>query len=78
MTKIVILDQNQIVPNDYQQLWVHFDWFLSLKYAKIVLFGLKPYFYKIFLWYFPLQELIAQKPYRSRVNEICLHYEIKI
>ena len=30
MTKIVILDQKQIVPNDYQQFWVHFDWFLSL------------------------------------------------
>ena len=28
--KIVILDQKQIVPNDYQQFWVHFDWFLSL------------------------------------------------
>jgi len=30
MTKIVILDQKLIVPNDYQQFWVHFDWFLSL------------------------------------------------
>ena len=30
MTKIVILDQNLIVPNDYQQFWVHFDWFLSV------------------------------------------------
>ena len=30
MTKIVILDQKQIVPDDYQQFWVHFDWFLSL------------------------------------------------
>ena len=30
MTKIVILDQKQIVPNDYQQFWVHFDWILSL------------------------------------------------
>ena len=30
MTKIVILDQKQIVPNNYQQFWVRFDWFLSL------------------------------------------------
>ena len=30
MTKIGFLDQKQIVPNDYQQFWVHFDWFLSL------------------------------------------------
>ena len=30
MTKIVILDQKLIVPNDYQQFWVHFEWFLSL------------------------------------------------
>ena len=27
MTKIVILDQKLIVPNDYQQFWVHFEWF---------------------------------------------------
>ena len=30
VTKIVILDQKLIVPNDYQQFWVHFDWFLSI------------------------------------------------
>ena len=30
LTKIVILDPKLIVPNDYQQFWVHFDWFLSL------------------------------------------------
>ena len=30
MTKNVILDQKIIVPNDYQQFWVHFKWFLSL------------------------------------------------
>ena len=30
MTKFVILDQKLIVPNDYQLLWVHFEWFLSL------------------------------------------------
>ena len=30
MTKIVILDQKLIVPNDYQQFWVHYEWFLSL------------------------------------------------
>ena len=30
MTKIVILGQKIIVPNDYQQFWVHFEWFLSL------------------------------------------------
>ena len=30
MTKIVILDQKLFVPNDYQQFWVHFEWFLSL------------------------------------------------
>ena len=30
MTKIVVLDPKQIVPNDYQQSLVHFDWFLSL------------------------------------------------
>ena len=30
MTKLVILDQKLIVPNEYLQFWVHFDWFLSL------------------------------------------------
>ena len=30
MTKTVILDQKLIVPNDYLQFWVHFEWFLSL------------------------------------------------
>ena len=30
MIKIVILDQNLIVSNDYLQFWVHFEWFLSL------------------------------------------------
>ena len=59
MTKIVILDQKLIVPNDYQQFWVHLEWFLALfhisdkngyccssseKYAKMVLFGLKTHF----------------------------------
>ena len=29
MTKIVILDQKLIVPNDILQFWVHFEWFLS-------------------------------------------------
>ena len=27
MTKIVILDQKVIVPNDYLQVWVYFEWF---------------------------------------------------
>ena len=30
MTKIVILDQKLIVPNDYQQFWLNFQWFSSL------------------------------------------------
>ena len=30
MAKIVILDQKLIFPNDYQQVWVHFECFLSL------------------------------------------------
>ena len=30
MTKIVILNQKLIVPNDYLQFWAHFEWFLSL------------------------------------------------
>ena len=30
MTRIVILDQKLIALNDYQQFWVHFEWFLSL------------------------------------------------
>ena len=30
MTKIVILDQKLIVPNDYLQFWAHFEWILSL------------------------------------------------
>ena len=29
MTKIVILDQKLIVPNDYLQFWAHFEWFSS-------------------------------------------------
>ena len=30
MTKISILNPKLIVPNDYQQFWVQFEWFLSL------------------------------------------------
>ena len=30
MTKIVILDQKLIVPNDYLLFWAHLEWFLSL------------------------------------------------
>ena len=30
MTKIDILNPKLIVPNDYQQFWVYFEWFLSL------------------------------------------------
>ena len=30
LTKIGILDQKLIIPNDYQQFWVHFEWFLAL------------------------------------------------
>ena len=30
MTKIDILNPKQIIPDDYQQLWVHFEWFLAL------------------------------------------------
>ena len=67
MTKIVVLDQKLIVPNDYQQFWVNFDWFLSLfqtldvkyllslfklKVRKNRTFWSKILFFKIFLWYF--------------------------
>ena len=67
MTKIVILDQKQIVPDDCQQFWVHFDCFLSLfqtsdvkyllslfklKVGKNHTLGFKPKLLKIFLWYF--------------------------
>ena len=30
MTKIDIQNPKQIVTNDYQQFWAHFEWFLSL------------------------------------------------
>ena len=30
MTKIDILNPKLIIPNDYQQFWVHFEWFLAL------------------------------------------------
>ena len=30
MTKIDIQNPKQIVTNDYQQFWGHFEWFLSL------------------------------------------------
>ena len=30
MTRIIILDQKLIVPNDYRQCLVHLNWFLSL------------------------------------------------
>ena len=29
MTKIDILNPKLIVPDDYQQFWVHFEWFLA-------------------------------------------------
>ena len=56
MTKIDILNPKLIVPDDYQQFWVYFEWFLApfhisdengyccssgKNYAKMVLFGLK-------------------------------------
>ena len=30
ITKIGILNPKLIVPDDYQQFWVHFEWFLAL------------------------------------------------
>ena len=30
LTKSSILNTKLIVPNDYQQFWIHFEWFLSL------------------------------------------------
>ena len=44
LTKIDILNPKLIVPDDYQRLWVHFEWllarFIFLKmYAKMVLFA---------------------------------------
>ena len=30
MTKIIILEQKLIFPIDYQQFWLHFEWFLQL------------------------------------------------
>ena len=30
MTKIAILNPKLIVPDYYQQFWVHFEWFLEL------------------------------------------------
>ena len=30
MTKIDILNLKLIVPDDYQQFWVQFEWFLTL------------------------------------------------
>ena len=30
MTKIDILNPKLIIPDDYQQFWVHFEWFLAL------------------------------------------------
>ena len=111
MTKIVILDQKLIVPNDYLQFWAHFEWFLSLfqisevkqllsqfklKVRKNGTFRSQNQFLKNFPvnlvpqpflcqkigsnWSLnrflqgglktppPLQQLIAQKPYRSRVK----------
>ena len=47
MTKIVILDQKQIVPNDHQQFWVHFDWFLSLFRTLDVKYLLSPFKLKV-------------------------------
>ena len=29
MDKIVILNQKLIVPDNYQQFWLHFEWFLQ-------------------------------------------------
>ena len=34
MTKIDILTLKLIVPDDYQQFWVHFEWFLALFYIS--------------------------------------------
>ena len=30
MSKIDILNPKLIIPDDYQQFWVHFEWFLAL------------------------------------------------
>ena len=76
MTKIDILHPKLIVPDEYQQFWVHLEWFLALfhisvekwllsqfkqKVAKMVLFGLKSYLKKIFLGYFYPPTLPMQK-----------------
>ena len=112
MTKIDILNPKLIVPNDYQQFWVHFEWFLSLfqildvkqllslfklkvrkngtflsqilflknfpmvfwsptpSYAKNwVKLVLKQVFIGGVVYAPPVQQLIAQEPYRSRVKK---------
>ena len=30
MTKIDVLNLKLIVPDDYQQFWVHFEWFFAI------------------------------------------------
>ena len=30
MAKIDVINSKLIVPDDYQQFWVHFEWFLAL------------------------------------------------
>jgi len=30
MTKIDILNPKLIAPDDYQQFWLHFEWYLAL------------------------------------------------
>ena len=60
MIKIDIRNPKLIVPDDYQQFWVHFEKFFiflmkngychssSKKYAEMILFGLKTHFKKNF------------------------------
>ena len=72
MTKFVILDQKLIVPNDYQQFWVHFDWFLSLFQMLDV-----KYLFSLFNLVYSKIESFSQILSHALFNLTCNNYKIQ-
>ena len=72
MTKISNLNTKLIVPNDYQQFWVHFEWFLSLSNFGCKIAIVKAFLKTIYLLF------MSKDLFISKIFIYCLYQKIFI